>query len=662
MKPHPIVLTLCLMYSGLLSAQSGANAALVLAVSNYAPQTNWPPTYAANDVPLLVNTLKQLGFKPENIRVLQDEAATRASIEKAIANDLLAKAEPGGTVLVHFSGHGQQVQDDNSDEADGLDEALAAYDSPKDFKAGQYQGENLIRDEQLSQMLEPVRRKLGPTGRLLVVVDASYNGVRIRGQRAGRGADVIMADPGFLEALNNRAPSARPEYFNLLTADLEADRAPLAVFLASSGGEPATEMLADDNTPVGALTYAFTRALAESPPGATCGELMSAIRRMMGARAPLQTPGLGGDGQMTLLSGPDQAIRRINVAKYDHKKQQVWLSAGLLQGVQSGSEMAFYPANVRDTAGIKPLATGLVTASGLSDAVVQIEGKRKKALPANCWAAFRHRSFGALQVSVHLEIGDTALRERVRARCNKMPFVRLTDQNAALHVTSPAPGHLELYSQAGAVLWRDVVAPTLPDAFAERIRDFARAQYLREMHLAEPSLAATLDLIPVQGATASGKTVEKARFPLSERTDSLGNICMHSDDYYKVSITNRGDRPAYYALLYIHPDDECTVLFQPTGKDAGFRLEPGESREYRSMFRIPPGEGARILKLIASAEPVDLKAVLENKGQLLRGEKTRDWNSVEQFFAGSFTDNNGALPDMPPGAAHIHTVVFTAKK
>ncbi|MBV6439864.1 MAG: hypothetical protein EPGJADBJ_01519 [Saprospiraceae bacterium] len=99
----------------LLAAQSAGKVALVVALSKYAPGSNWPPTNAANDVPLVVNSLVQQGFDNNNIRVLQDAAATKAGIENAIRTMLLANATAGGTLVLHFSGHGQQVQDDNGD-------------------------------------------------------------------------------------------------------------------------------------------------------------------------------------------------------------------------------------------------------------------------------------------------------------------------------------------------------------------------------------------------------------------------------------------------------------------------------------------------------------------------------------------------------------------
>ena len=87
------------------------------------------------------------GFDEENIRVLMDdgehEMPTRENIEEAYKT-IVAEAEPGDSLFLHYSGHGCKIRDDNGDEADGFDEALVPVD---------YQTAGLIRDDDLFKII-----------------------------------------------------------------------------------------------------------------------------------------------------------------------------------------------------------------------------------------------------------------------------------------------------------------------------------------------------------------------------------------------------------------------------------------------------------------------------------------------------------------------------
>lgn len=659
MRTHIGNIILLILLPCSLAAQSAGKAALVVALSKYAPGSNWPPTNAANDIPLVVNSLVQQGFDNNNIRVLQDAAATKAGIENAIRTVLLANATAGGTLVLHFSGHGQQVQDDNGDEADGLDEAIAPYDSPKDFKSGQYQGENLIRDEQLARLLEPVRQKLGPSGNLLIVLDASYNGPGNRGRDEGRGADVIMAEPEFVVRLHPPAPGAPWETLGLAAAGHTSDEAPVTVLSAATSGF-AGETSGDDGKPVGAFTYAFYKALAEAAQGSTYKALMNEIRRVMGARAPAQTPGLEGDGDAQALGGVAPPLRHFAVAEVVPGKRQTRLQGGLLQGLLTGSEMVFYPAGTTDTAAAKPVAKGTVVNAGLLTADVQLDSDVSEEKISGSRAWFHRRSFGGLKVSLAVNIPDKALSRQVRTRCQILPFVHFDEKNTDLQVLAPEPGLLELRTRAGISLYRDSVSIALAGPLTDHIRQHAQAQFFREMTMSEPSLRISFDLVPVKMTRQGGKLIEQARYPLAGRTDPSGNIRFQKDDFFKVNVVNHSNRPAHFVLLYIQPDDR--IMVSPDAADrqkrpGDFYLQPGESREFSYPLRVIVSEGVCALKLVASETPLDLDEVLAGKGKLLRSENSRKWNDMEHFFAESF-QNVANLPPLPPGTAHISTIIF----
>lgn len=95
--------------------------ALIIALSSYNKETGWNSISSANDVKIIKEALIIKGFSEKNIYVYID-GLTKEGILNAIQSDLINKVKKGDVVYFHFSGHGQQIADDNGDELDGLDE------------------------------------------------------------------------------------------------------------------------------------------------------------------------------------------------------------------------------------------------------------------------------------------------------------------------------------------------------------------------------------------------------------------------------------------------------------------------------------------------------------------------------------------------------------
>lgn len=64
----------------------------------------------------------------DQTRVFTNEQATRTQMEQIITKWLPSVTRPGDTVVIYFSGHGAQFDDDNGDEKDHLDEHLLPHD------------------------------------------------------------------------------------------------------------------------------------------------------------------------------------------------------------------------------------------------------------------------------------------------------------------------------------------------------------------------------------------------------------------------------------------------------------------------------------------------------------------------------------------------------
>ena len=137
----------------------------------------WSNISGANDVQLLSPVLQQQGF---SVASLTNSKATKRAITTGLDN-LVRQCKAGDIVYLHFSMHGQPIEDKNGDEADGWDEALIPYDAQMKFKKGVYEGQNHLLDDELEGIFNKIRSKIGARGQLFIVMDACHSGTMNRG-------------------------------------------------------------------------------------------------------------------------------------------------------------------------------------------------------------------------------------------------------------------------------------------------------------------------------------------------------------------------------------------------------------------------------------------------------------------------------------------------
>lgn len=175
-----ILLIISLFAFFISPAFSQRKRALMVGISHYdTSQTayQWNNINGVADVQLLTPILQKQGFQVESIL---DEEATFKAITKKLET-FISRSKSGDIVYLHFSTHGQPVEDMSGDEADGWDEAIVPVDAYKLYRKGVYEGERHLLDDQLNTYLQKLRSKLGPKGILYVVIDACHAGTASRG-------------------------------------------------------------------------------------------------------------------------------------------------------------------------------------------------------------------------------------------------------------------------------------------------------------------------------------------------------------------------------------------------------------------------------------------------------------------------------------------------
>ena len=232
--------------------------ALLVGVGDYPTGSGWNKLSSANDIKRLKGTLAPT-FRT---RCLVDNQATYAGITRAM-DILCSEVNPGDTVLVHFSCHGQQMFSTSPDEPDRLDETLVPYDALA-RENETYHGERHLRDDVLGEKMEAIRKKMSEKGLLIVSLDACHSGNSIKG--GSTPPDSLCR--GTNDIFGVKYPSDIADSLEILR--YAPDRAELTqgtptVFVSACGStEKNYEYRLDNGTRVGSLSLSLDDAIKET--------------------------------------------------------------------------------------------------------------------------------------------------------------------------------------------------------------------------------------------------------------------------------------------------------------------------------------------------------------------------------------------------------------
>lgn len=140
---------------------------LSIGVSDYPEASGWNKLNSHNDVELMRRIFP-------NAILLENASSTRSGIEKQL-KALADNSSKGDTVIIHFSGHGQQIITTNSTaEIDGVDEAIVPFDAAK-RKTKSYNGQNHLTDDDFGNAIGNIRKVVGPSGLVIAIIDACHS-------------------------------------------------------------------------------------------------------------------------------------------------------------------------------------------------------------------------------------------------------------------------------------------------------------------------------------------------------------------------------------------------------------------------------------------------------------------------------------------------------
>jgi hypothetical protein len=251
-----------------------AGRALLVGINGYKNFPRNPTPGSEEDAIATKELIKwRYDFREDEIRCLLGSEATAGRIVAEFRSWLIDGTRPGERVFFLYSGHGTRLQDNNGDEGDGEDEAIAPYDVDR-------LGNNIIRDDVFNQLLSEL------SGRMAVMVfDSCHSGTISRSEsgdapRGGSAYAKYLPSPEEFAAFAGAGTStrsavgeivdyvvtplndqgARSRDLNLVVDRAQIKNTGVVIFSAAQSGRRAFPIEVKPGQFRGALSYAFNEA------------------------------------------------------------------------------------------------------------------------------------------------------------------------------------------------------------------------------------------------------------------------------------------------------------------------------------------------------------------------------------------------------------------
>ncbi len=648
------------------AADTGRKLALIIAVAKYPRSSGYQKLSSDNDVPLIRAALTRQGFDSSGIRVLVDSQATRAGILQAL-DALVADARPGDVVVVHYSGHGHQMTDDNGDEVDGLDELWVPYDARSDVDPATYKGEYHIKDDQLEPILQRLRQQVSPGGNVVVFIDACHSGSATRSAMPVRGGLPPIGKPASTRTVTR---GGTPSGSGWLAAPATtrggsgtaSGLAPMVVFSAAREDQLATEVeLKGEDKTAGPLSVGLSHVLAtlSAADGQTLTyrAVFDQLKSWMQGEVPNETPQLEGDADVALFSG--RAVTQtpyFRIASVLGDSIAV-LEGGTLVGLLPGSKLSFYPLGTQDPARATAVGSGEVAIADELHARVRLAPGSHA---AGSWAFVTEFAFAEFRVRLRLDPAITEpARTALAADLEKSGVIELSDSLAEMVVHPVGPKSRG--TAALTVSWAgDTSVALVPPADAstsvgrasltERIRALARGSYLKQVQMADPRIRVRIELVPATHHFAPDGSCDARKsdtLHVAARLSEGNQWLLKPNDGYFLRFVNDGTDSAYISVLDLTPDGAIQQLFPRadlSGED-NF-LPPGASYLSSICYFATEPYGMEVVKLFATRTRVDFTPVLYSPDHGLNRAAA---HPLEVLLAGTYSATRGDPPAAPQG-------------
>lgn len=644
--------TLALLFflsSKILGAEKRA---LIISIGDYPDNKelnqNWGDLSSSNDAEIIQKLLIDQGFSLDNIWSLKDKQATASNIRDHF-NKMLATLEYGDIVLIHYSGHGQQVSDINfkgqdfftalkQDEADGFDESLVAYNAPTVAYNGYDLSEHIIDDE-LNVFLEGVRLKIGAKGQVIMILDACHSGTATRGVSDDavktRGSSVKCIVGGVSKKID--IGSSTPQYGFSIDVDESTsvnEKGSIAIFSGCRANEVNREWYdPESGLQFGSLTYAFATAFKKLNKDASYKNLFENINaQLLQKFNQAQHPELEGDiiNQLifngTLIESKELYKVHSILDPYSLK-----INGGAFAGHSNGDTVLISQIKKNNRTSWGSRKMGFIIKVGTSFSVVRFE--RIHGVNTSRMGDFQlvvKRKKTTNSTAVKLDISSRKLRKNMEGVLASRGFV-LNGSEAMLTLRDTSiergVGVIAELNHSGEKLlglpFKQLYNDQSLDTLLQIIQKGIRIQKFRHLEVSSRS-----HLIDVKMHVLNRET---------KKDENRATLMVGEGETLYITIKNCFDKPLFIDVLDVYPNNEIHKVDEAMDYDLKFNFEavpPKDSLVFQT--EIFPPFGLEEFKIIASTQRLDFSPIL-NLGKSLA--QTRGANS-ERFIDALIQQSN----------------------
>ncbi len=667
-------MTLFSIFIHCFAKSDGDKYVIIIAIGNYDQEkTGWYPINTHNDVKLIEKSLISIGFSNENIIYIIDEQATKQGIINAF-NQLYSKIGEGDQIVIHYSGHGQQIFDDNGDEIDGLDEALVCYDAPNKMIPG-YDGSKHFRDDELGEWLMKFRTKLGSQGHVLVFLDCCHSGTGTRGSAKVRGGAPPLVPQGWTPPKNvsdNKTGFGIYQNDNSKTQARGIKNDNLAKFVVISGAsanELNYETFDEENNPVGSLSYCIYKAFSNIKGEETYRQIYAKILAEMSSKAPNQNPAIEGDIDYVLFNGNFNNPPAYFNLKSIKNDSIVEINVGQIGGINPGSKIAFTIPGATLPDDNNTITTGKVISSTNLYSTVLLDKKYKFKSTAETWAYPISKTPPQKIIYVSIDSKtDPEIKTILEKQINSSFFAKISNENPELTLNFSKTRGAKNFRIVNAIYNKEIESiseqsdENLIKNVLSSIQNYSQGKLIKDMDYYDDRYYITMELIPVKAIVDEDGDFKILEYlePMSI-FDKNGTPAFSTDNYAVIRVTNQGSKKAFFNIIDIQPDGFINPII-PTLEDTDGReysLAPGESAILKNtLIMFGPPYGNEIFKVISSDKPMNLTQQITNRGTASRGDSS---NIFETVLGGGLGTTRGASTTSKASSEKISTFEYCFK-
>lgn len=630
-----IVFLLCFVFA--IQFAEAKKRALIIAIGDYPANTGWGAISSLNDVDLVKQSLLNQQFLNEDIVVLTNEQATKKGILAAMEK-MRAVLLPGDILVIHYSGHGQQIFDDNNDEADGKDESLVPYDAFARYSYN-YKGENHLRDDELGNIIAAYRNILKKNGQLLFILDSCHSGSATRGGKS-RGGQATFAPDGWKE--NTGSPKNTGSAM-LETVKINADASPFVIMSGASADE-----LNYEYEGFGSLSYAFSKAMTDLGTNFTFRQLFSSISANMNVISPKQTPTIEGDVDYKLFKGEYTKQQPYFEVKKVKRENLITINGGKIQRLFNNTTVLILPAGTTKVTADKVITKGKITNASFNESILTLE----KGLPdfneKKYWVFIDTPSYGDISLKVFIDptVEDKLVREGVASYLEKNQLgvivkdITISDVNIMKSGNSYA-----LIVSKGNTSFDDIDKSRSSDsdveAITKKLFNFAQGQYLKNLSMKNYDYEFEFKLLPINFDEATSKAGDLK--PESTNTNASEIVVVkEGEDHVVLQITNKSNEALYFSVIEINSKGEIAPFFPnrscPLNNNER-KIEAGKTMIYKTcVYSFSSPYERLMLKAFATTSPINFEATVTTRGVGTRGNA----HPLEKFVQNTYTQSRGA--------------------